>query len=251
MPANALIHLMEPGVRGGSGSPLVSIEGAGTYRLGSNALTVGLNNLSTEVSGSVVGMCGVEAPVLVGANFYTQIYPSWNAIPRFFQVRTTWQRLENEWQLLAPIQQDDLSGELPSVLNLTRNVNVIHARATSNETGLIGEILGTEALTRFSELRNIEAGWNFGEGLPMSSAAESNFFLLLSRLPEKVPNPRLFLMDDGAIELQWRNSLNERVSVVSTDDHFELFAPNADEARFALTDYQKLIEAAFGPSVGA
>jgi hypothetical protein len=30
-----------------------SIEGAGTYELGSKALTVGLNNLSTEVSGTI------------------------------------------------------------------------------------------------------------------------------------------------------------------------------------------------------
>ena len=31
-----------------------SIEGAGTYELGSKALTVGSNNLSTEVSGTIV-----------------------------------------------------------------------------------------------------------------------------------------------------------------------------------------------------
>jgi hypothetical protein len=152
---------------------------------------------------------------------------------------------------LASILQDDLLRQFSPVLETIGNVNVMHAGTTSNATDLIAEILGAQALTRFSELRKIEAGWNFGGGLPMSFAAESNFFLLLSRLPEKVPNPRLFLMDDGAIELQWRNSLNEPVSVVSTNDQFELFAPNADAARFALTDYQKLIKAAFSPSVGA
>ena len=54
-----------------------SIEGAGTYRLGSKALTVGLNNLSTEVSGSVVGMGGALIKVgtgtltLTGTNTYS------------------------------------------------------------------------------------------------------------------------------------------------------------------------------------
>src|SRR5271157_894805 len=43
-----------------------SIEGAGTYRLGSKAFTVGLNNLSTEVSGSVVGMGGALIKVGTG-----------------------------------------------------------------------------------------------------------------------------------------------------------------------------------------
>jgi autotransporter-associated beta strand protein len=36
-----------------SGMSAGSIEGAGTYRLGSKALTVGLNNLSTQVSGTI------------------------------------------------------------------------------------------------------------------------------------------------------------------------------------------------------
>src|SRR5271166_5932627 len=54
-----------------------SIEGAGTYRLGSKAFTVGLNNLSTEVSGSVVGMGGALIKVgtgtltLTGTNTYS------------------------------------------------------------------------------------------------------------------------------------------------------------------------------------
>jgi autotransporter-associated beta strand protein len=38
-----------------SGMTAGSIEGAGAYRLGSKALTVGLNNLSTEVSGTIEG----------------------------------------------------------------------------------------------------------------------------------------------------------------------------------------------------
>jgi hypothetical protein len=183
------------------------------------------------------------------------VLPSWIAINVDYQSdivgRNDMSARGEQVAGLASIQQDDLLRQFSPVLETTGSVNVIHAGATSNATDLIGEILGAGALTRFSELRKIEAGWNFGEGLPMSSAAESNFLLLLSRLPEKVPNPRLFLMDDGAIELQWRNSLNEPVSIVSTNDQFELFAPNANEARFALTDYKKLIDAAFSPSVGA
>ena len=35
-----------------------SIEGAGTYQLGSKALTVGSNNLSTIVSGNIIGPGG-------------------------------------------------------------------------------------------------------------------------------------------------------------------------------------------------
>jgi autotransporter-associated beta strand protein len=60
-----------------------SIEGAGTYLLGSKALTVGLNNLSTEVSGTIIdgGAAGGSGGSLIkvgtgtlalsGANTYT------------------------------------------------------------------------------------------------------------------------------------------------------------------------------------
>jgi autotransporter-associated beta strand protein len=60
-----------------------SIEGAGTYQLGSKALTVGLNNLSTEVSGTIVDggfsggaggaliKVGTGTLTLTGANTYS------------------------------------------------------------------------------------------------------------------------------------------------------------------------------------
>jgi len=53
-----------------------SIEGAGIYQLGSKALTVGLNNLSTEVSGTIAGKGGALVKVgtgtltLTGSNTY-------------------------------------------------------------------------------------------------------------------------------------------------------------------------------------
>ncbi len=53
-----------------------SIEGAGTYLLGSNQLTVGGNNLSTEVSGVIEGSgslikVGIGTLALTGANTYS------------------------------------------------------------------------------------------------------------------------------------------------------------------------------------
>jgi autotransporter-associated beta strand protein len=60
-----------------------SIEGAGTYRLGSKALTIGLNNLSTVVSGTITDggfgggtggsliKVGTGTLTLSGANTYT------------------------------------------------------------------------------------------------------------------------------------------------------------------------------------
>jgi autotransporter-associated beta strand protein len=54
-----------------------SIEGAGTFSLGPNQLTVGSNNLSTEVSGVIRGAGGSLVKVgtgtltLSGANSYT------------------------------------------------------------------------------------------------------------------------------------------------------------------------------------
>ena len=54
-----------------------SIEGAGSYILGAKALTVGCNNLSTEVSGVISGLGGSLIKVgtgtltLLGANIYS------------------------------------------------------------------------------------------------------------------------------------------------------------------------------------
>jgi autotransporter-associated beta strand protein len=55
-----------------------SIEGAGTFSLGSNQLTVGSNNLSTEVSGVISGTgggslvkTGIGILALSGTNTYT------------------------------------------------------------------------------------------------------------------------------------------------------------------------------------
>ena len=48
-----------------------SIEGAGTYELGSKALTVGLNNLSTEVSGTIGDFCECGSLIKVGTGTLT------------------------------------------------------------------------------------------------------------------------------------------------------------------------------------
>src|SRR5262245_34271416 len=62
---------------GQSGITAGSIEGAGTYQLGSKALTVGLKNRSTEVSGMIAGAGGSLIKVgkgtltLTGLNTYS------------------------------------------------------------------------------------------------------------------------------------------------------------------------------------
>ena len=60
-----------------TGTTAGSIEGAGTFNLGDKTLTVGSNNLSTEVTGTIIGMGGSLTKVgngtltLSGANTYT------------------------------------------------------------------------------------------------------------------------------------------------------------------------------------
>jgi fibronectin-binding autotransporter adhesin len=66
-----------------AGMTVGSIEGGGTYRLGSKALTVGLNNLSTEVTGTITDgglgsgaggaliKVGIGTLTLTGANTYS------------------------------------------------------------------------------------------------------------------------------------------------------------------------------------
>lgn len=107
----------------------------------------------------------------------------------------------------------------------------IHAAAEA----LVKQVLGKRACERFSELKNINEGWNFG--------AESNLAAFLSRIQHPPENPRLFLLDDGAIEVQWRNLDNKRVSVISTTEGFEVLRQDSqEEQRFSDSDFERLLQ---------
>ncbi len=122
------------------------------------------------------------------------------------------------------------------------NVEIEHARPSKSSATIITEVLGERALGRFSELRNIQAGWNFGEGSPMSAGAEANFIFLLSKFPTNgIQSPRLFLMDDGGIEVQWKRESETKVSVVVTENSFELFGQGIEEKQFSISQYKQLL----------
>ena len=85
----------------------------------------------------------------------------------------------------------------------------------------------------------------------MSSAAELNLLFLLSKLGRPIQNPRLFLMDDGGIELQWKDSSSARISIVATETEFELYMRGSTEKRFELRDYNELLKAALNDQIAA
>jgi hypothetical protein len=147
--------------------------------------------------------------------------------------------------------QESLSQKLSALFDRNKNIDVQDARSGGTSEEIIASVLGQAALTRFSELRKIRAGWNFGEGLPMSSAAELNLLFLLSKLGRPIQNPRLFLMDDGGIELQWKDSSSARISIVATETEFELYMRGSTEKRFELRDYNELLKAALNDQIAA
>ena len=117
----------------------------------------------------------------------------------------------------------------------------IHTAASA----LVKKVLGKRACERFSELKSVNEGWNFGRGAAMAEKAESNLAGFLSRVEHPPENARLFLLDDGAIEVQWRNLDNKRVSVISTTEGFEVLRQNSEEEqRFSDSEFEKLIKAA-------
>jgi len=94
---------------------------------------------------------------------------------------------------------------------------------------LTEQVLGRKAADRFSELKKISRGWNFGKGEPMTEGAQRNLLALLLHLTNPPPDPRLFLLSDGSLELRWKLSDERRVSIISTPVGFEVFDSNLDE----------------------
>jgi hypothetical protein len=158
-----------------------------------------------------------------------------------------WAGMNLEEKTIQRRESDQLGSESTYI-----NVKIEHARPSKSSATIITEVLGERALNRFSELRNIQAGWNFGEGSPMSAGAEANFIFLLSKFQtNSIQSPRLFLMDDGGIEIQWENQSNRRVSVVVTENSFELSGQGHGEELFNVTQYKDLLDAALSDHASA
>lgn len=110
---------------------------------------------------------------------------------------------------------------------------------------LVKRVLGERAAARFSELRRIKPGWDFGKGEALSDGAVRNLTALLSRVKSAPSNVRLFLSSDGSLEIQWRSRDGNRISVFAKDDRFELFQPEQDEEKtFSDSDFQGVLLAA-------
>jgi hypothetical protein len=163
-------------------------------------------------------------------------------------------RETDSYVMIAPVEKQPMpspvyyySGGFPSEGNIPENLTnqsvTLNPEPVYETGGLVLQVLGKRASERFTELKSIQEGWNFGEGLRLSTSAESNFRALLTRLPTTLENPRLFLLEDGAIELQWRNSSNRRVSIISGENGFEVLGQGLEDQSFASSDYRRVLQA--------
>jgi hypothetical protein len=141
-------------------------------------------------------------------------------------------------------ESDELSEQLYSLVSSPRNVTVSDAHMDLILEGLVEQVLGRKALDRFSELKKISHGWNFGKGEPMTERARRNLHALLLHLANPPPDPKLFLLSDGSLELMWKLSDEKQVSVISTSAGFEVFHSSLDEEMsFTDNDFQGVLKA--------
>lgn len=106
-----------------------------------------------------------------------------------------------------------------------------------NIVSLVNKKLGERSAKRFSELMEVPSGWNFGTGEKMSELSKSNFSAMLSRIKNHPKNSRLFLSDDGSIEMRWSQTEKLRASIISNSQGFEIYN---DEGREEVFDYSGL-----------
>jgi len=110
---------------------------------------------------------------------------------------------------------------------------------------LVKRVLGARAAVRFSELRNIKSGWDFGKGEALGEGTLNNLSALLSRVRNPPPSVRLFLSADGSLEIQWKSRDGNRISVFARNDGFEVFRAEQDEElAFPDSDLQGVLLAA-------
>jgi len=125
------------------------------------------------------------------------------------------------------------------------NTSVDEPYATRALEDLVKRVFGARAAARFSELRNIKSGWDFGKGEALSEGTLNNLSALLSRVKNPPPDVRLFLSTDGSLEIQWKSRDGNRISVFAKNDGFEVFRDEQDEElAFSDSDLQGVLLAA-------
>lgn len=90
-------------------------------------------------------------------------------------------------------------------------------------------VIGPNGAARIREFWTYPAGWDFGEGNPLSPVSVALFESFLSVYPDFDRKPSVFLTREGNLALAWEDSAGDRVEVEFAPAGIELYLATSDE----------------------
>lgn len=103
-------------------------------------------------------------------------------------------------------------------------------------------VLGHEGVDRLNKFRQYEAGWNFGEGLSLSSKSLSTMEYFIDQSFSFKVSPSIFMSNEGNLLLGWEDNAGKKIELEFQDESIGYFIESLDEENEIVLD-RKQIEA--------
>lgn len=90
-------------------------------------------------------------------------------------------------------------------------------------------VLGLDGVARLNNFREYEAGWNFGDGAPISPRSLSAMEYFINQFFSFQIIPSIFMSNDGNLLLGWEDSTGKQIELEFFEDSIGYFIESLDE----------------------
>ena len=107
------------------------------------------------------------------------------------------------------------------------------------------ELLGAHGVSRLSEFRSYNRGWDNGKGAALSANSEKQFTSFIEQFAAELSKvrPSVFLTREGNLQLGWEDKRGKAVEVEFFPSHIEVFVESSNEEEtLRIEDARKLFQ---------